>query len=333
MRHKTILALLLLVMLPLRAEAAERSFAGWVAACRDDGYCSASAYSETGPAGGSTAVDLLRIGRHAEQSYWEISLTTAAAMADAGREFVVSVDTVPEIFSGPEEVGAYGAFDSFFLLGDGAQRVMDRMMPGQQLTADYTSTSGDMQQARFSLSGLTAALIWIDEWQTRLGSERVASVPPFGLEPMADGTTTIPAMLRDRIAADPECSLPDEPANPDDIMVSQLDDQHTLYIVPCEALFYNTRHKLYVAAAGTFTSLVFDEWSGRNWLKSDTLPGASFDGNTGILSSTLRGGNGDCGAAARWHWNGANFVMDEYRSKANCRSPVSDWPRLSPPAG
>ena len=65
------------------------------------------------------------------------------------------------------------------------------------------------QQAGFSLSGLTAALLWIDEQQRRVGSERVASAPPHGLVPAGQGqeaTPDIPVALFDQHRADPECA-------------------------------------------------------------------------------------------------------------------------------
>ena len=63
---------------------------------------------------------------------------------------------------------------------------MDRLMPGSALDVSFTDESGAATATTFSLTGLTAALIWIDERQGRLGSERVAEVPPYGLSPAYD---------------------------------------------------------------------------------------------------------------------------------------------------
>src|SRR5688572_18279028 len=83
-------------------------FKDWLAACRADGYCSATAYQNPGPGNGTVADYALRVGRHAEGTYWEISLATIATMARADQPFEVGVDGVFETFQGAGEVAAFG---------------------------------------------------------------------------------------------------------------------------------------------------------------------------------------------------------------------------------
>ena len=76
-----------------------RYFGDWLAACRDDGYCSATAYHNPNPGDGLVADYVLRVGRHAEEIYWEISFSTVRTMGDAAAPFTVSVDAVNESFA------------------------------------------------------------------------------------------------------------------------------------------------------------------------------------------------------------------------------------------
>src|SRR5688572_10367745 len=132
LRLSLLLTVLLALAMPAMAQGSgeqRRYFTDWLAACRADGYCSATAYQNPNPGNGTVADYVMRIGRHAEQTYWEISFSTVASMGDAARPFDVVVDGESETFSGPDEVAAYGSINDFFFTGGGAQAVMDRLAP------------------------------------------------------------------------------------------------------------------------------------------------------------------------------------------------------------
>src|SRR5690606_31885664 len=107
---------------------------------------------------------------------------------------------------------------------------------------DFNDASGVAQTARFELAGLSAALLYIDEAQQRLGSERVASTPPHGLTPAGNeqtATPTVPPVLLDRMAADPECEPMETLANGRDIYAGTLDDSTEIFVLPCWSAAYN----------------------------------------------------------------------------------------------
>src|SRR5882757_66533 len=83
-------------------------FKDWLTACRADGYCSATAYVNPG-ANGAVADYILRVGRQARQTYWELSFTTVATMADGKAPFTASVDGKAESFAAPDAVSAFGS--------------------------------------------------------------------------------------------------------------------------------------------------------------------------------------------------------------------------------
>jgi hypothetical protein len=281
-------------------------FKDWLGACRTDGYCSATAYENPGAAG-TVADYILRIGRHAEQSYWEISLTTVATQADDYSDFVVAVDGEAQGFSLAEQVGAYGSVNEFFFLGEGAQTVLDRLMPGKTISISFKDTSATAQQASFSLGGLTAALLWIDEQQKRVGSERVASVPPYGLVPTSQGqkyTATIPVALLEQHRSDPDCEQLENLPNGRDILTDALDDEHRIYVLPCQAGAYNFSSKIYVEALGEFQPQYFADYSDDlGWTGTSQLVNVAYDADTKQLSTFAKGrGMGDCGTIGSWVW-------------------------------
>lgn len=329
---RTLLVFYAFMMLVLPAMAQQhgeerRYFGDWLAACRPDGYCSATAYQNPNP-GGRVADYVLRVGRHAEGIYWEISFSTVATMGDAGAPFVVGIDGEEESFAGRTEVAAYGSINDFFLLGPKAQAVMDRMMPGSAMTIAFTDETGAPQQAGFSLSGLTAALIWIDERQGRLGSERVAEAPPVGLDRAggADAPLTgeiafldLPAALVELHegrpdACDPFDMLRASPAAYD------LGEGRTLFLVPCTEGAYNYLSSAYVASEWGYELLHFAVYElNGGWVSEDGVWNASFDPATGTLETMMLGrGIGDCGTSARYVWQGTRFVLVRAAAKPDC---------------
>lgn len=154
------------------------SLGDWRIACTADGYCLASA-----PARGAAgqAAGELRIGRHAEGTYWEISLVPEGAFPDGSRPVTADVDGQSIAFQAPASIAPFGRPGDFFLLGKPAQALLDRLVPGKALTFDYTDKAGRPAKLAFGLEGLAQALVIIDTTQHRLGSERVAEAPPYGL--------------------------------------------------------------------------------------------------------------------------------------------------------
>lgn len=330
MRLLLIVLLLLFSALPAAAQHGENRhfFKDWLAACRSDGYCSALAYVNP-HADGTDADYILRVGRHAEQTYWELSVTTVATQGDAAKDFVVGVDGLSQTFAGPEQVGAYDAINDFFLLGDGAQTVMDRLAPGKRLSVSFTDDTGASRSAAFSLAGLSAALLWIDDQQKRVGSERVTSAPPYGLTPVdANGpqTASIPAALLDRLRADPECEPLETLPNGRDFQVGKIDADHTLYVLPCWSGAYNFGSKVFITseAEGIQTQYFSSFYPEKGMIAASYLVNADYDEATKTLSSFSKSrGIGDCGNSGDWVWTDYGFALKTFRYK-ECPDTVSE---------
>lgn len=314
----------LLTSAALAQDPSSRAFKDWTAACDPGIYCSANTVSE--PADGKTIGDyILTIGRHAQQPYWEISFATmGAASADQWADFTVTVDGQSQVFSLSDEVGAYGEGNHFYFLGEGAQAVMDRFAPGTAVTVAFTDTAQQPQEATFSLAGLTAALIWIDEQQGRLGSERVASAAPYGLVPIYAGegaAPNVPLALLDRHRADPDCSPLEELANGRDFQVGDLGEGDKVYLIPCQSGAYNFAVKVYVghgegADAWYDPQFFADFQTDVGWTGTPYIWNGFYDDATKTLTSFAKArGIGDCGSQGQWQWNSYLFVLTEMRAR------------------
>jgi hypothetical protein len=206
---------------------------------------------------------------------------------------------------------------------------MDLMMPGQSLSVGYTDTAATPREVEFPLAGLTAALLWIDDQQGRIGSERVASAAPHGLVPAGQEQAEVPLVpqdVLDRHAADPDCDPFDELANGRDFVVAQLDPENTLYLVPCWSAAYNFGQKAYIKTAYAIETLYFADYSDyTGWTGTPYLVNAYFDPEFKELGSFNKGrGIGDCGSSGTWKWNGHFFRLMEFRARVCGDGPVED---------
>ena len=282
---------------------------------------------------------VLRIGRHAEQSYWEVSLTTVATQADEYSDFVVAINGKTQSFQFAEQIGAYGSVNEFFFLGDGAQLMMDRLTPASSISISFNDQNGVAQQAKFSLKGMTSALSWIDKRQNRVGSERVASTPPYGLAPSSadqQSTPQVPVALLDRHRADQECRPFEDLAIGRDIITDALDDSHNLYILPCEAGAYNGLYKVYVETSGEFAPQYFADFSDTlGWTGASTLFNVEYDPATKQITTFSKGrAMGDCGTKGQWDWQESGFKLVEFRSQGECnwdgQGEIPEFPMIYP---
>ena len=323
---RILLSLLLLAISVVPVTAREQvEFGDWRAACRSDGYCSATAY-ENGGAGERRAADyILRIGRGAGSDHWEISFNPVEARPATGTSFDVTVDDESLTFAGSRQFRAYGTMGDLFLLGEGAQAVLDRLPPGRRIDFAFDDAEGTVWRTSFSLSGLTAALLWIDERQEQLGSRRIAGAPPVGIDPTVPDPIDdeasygdLPPALLAFIAADPECRPFVDLANGADIEVDPVFGPHRkLYILPCWSAAYNFGWKVFVEESGKISLVALPEYSpDTGWTATTHIVNYWYDPATRELHSFNKGrGMGDCGSSGLWRWHKYDFRLIEFTSK------------------
>ena len=311
-----------LIAAPALAQTTQVS-GDWQARCDASGYCVAT----NGPADGAAQ---LRIGRHATEIYWEVSIATIAHVASPDQPFAIEVDGTPQEFTGPGQVGAYGSGTDFFFLGDSIQAVMDRLPSASSLTVRYTGVDGVAHDVDFSLDGLSAALIWIDEQQDRLGSERVAEAPPIGLSPVnAEAATLgqVPAAVMAMRDVDVDCRPIAEISNGEQIEIAELDPGKQLFILPCWDAAYNFGWKAYVEfGEDWYSAVALPELSETgDWSADTNLVNYSYDPTTRELRTFYKArGLGDCGNSGTYGWDEYRFRLIEFRSHQDCGTTLPD---------
>ena len=203
-----------------------------------------------------------------------------------------------------------------------------------------------------SLSGLKAALLFIDAQQKRVGSEtawiKKGDDPPLSVPPAPAlkkvavvNPTPTPlshAELNDlldygtgRMNAS-QCSL--DP-NRREVRVTALTDDKALLIVSCEAGAYNTvdlawlvsRKKPFTARSVRLRLPFTPSGDGSEM----ELMNASFDEKTRELTTLALGrGLGDCGIQTRWRFDGQRFRLVRYAEEPSCDNwnGPDAWPTL-----
>lgn len=296
-------------------------FKDWLAACRSNGYCSATAYDNPGT-DGRVADNVLRIGRHPNGRGWEISFSGVKTLPDSWEDVSFAVDGQSFTLQSPHGFGAYDAVNDFYVTDETiAQPLLDALIAGTQASVSFTGNDGSAQTAPFSLSGLSAALLWIDEQQDMLDAPRTASAQPYGLTPVSPGSSSIlPAELIERHRANPDCEAFEDLPHGSDIITGPLDDEQTLYLLPCTAGAYNFAYIAYRGDEYSFEHLYFTSYSDAfGWSGTPYLVNPGYDAQTRELTEFNKGrGIADCGTSGLWQWQDYGFKLLEYRSKSKC---------------
>ena len=229
------------------------------------------------------------------------------------------------------------------LAGDRTRAAIDALASGRKATLTTGEGSLDV-----SVSGVSAALLWIDERQGRLdtvtalirkGDAPASRVPAAPALPVV---TPAPAVAQTGMKAG--TALPDTVEamgkvqecrgdtgfSPDFQSATQqyrLDADTVLWGVPCFMGAYNTGY-LYVLtdSAGASPRIVSLPTTGE---AMETPINPDFDPATRRLSAFGKGrGIGDCGTVHEWVWTARGFVLARESEMERCMGvPVELWPQ------
>lgn len=306
------------------AQPAEQGvFADWTASCDAAAFCRAM-----------TGTDMrVVVQRHQYGDHWEILLETGYASDTVSTTVPVRIDDRILDFSGHGEISPYGRSGDFYFLSEKARDLLSAMIEGYSLrlsSVDGIEASGS---AEFSLAGLSASLLWIDERQNRVGRLRVAGEPPYGLLPFGHGiddSIAVPHELVRHHRADEDCSPFEDLASGRDSIVASLGNERSIAVLPCWDGAYDFGSSVYVLEDQGYRQIFFAEYSDADsWFVSKHLVNVHLDPEAGTLSSFSRGrGLGDCGSAGSWRWMGSEFRLETYRYKEDCDGTVEpgDFP-------
>lgn len=296
-----------------------REFRVWNARCEADLSCRA----ETRPVGGARADYRFRLTRQRDEATWNIVLSTVVARPGFPYEVYATIDGGSFAFDREDTIGAYGQASDLYLLGAEAQRLMEALGPGNEIWFEFLESSGDMHDPRFSLSGLSAALLWIDEKQGRVGSQRQAGNPPKGLTPVdnsGDDQVTLPPDLIEFHRAQKDCDALEH--NPYRTLSRSIDlgDGNMLYLVPCEGGAYNATFAAYRRNALGYFRASFATYSDEtSWTVSGHLYNPEWNDEARTLTSFFKGrGIADCGSLTIWQLRDGYLRLEKLHHKQEC---------------
>jgi hypothetical protein len=197
--------------------------------------------------------------------------------------------------------------------------------------------AGGKTLARVSLAGASAALLYMDDQQKRIGTVTALARPG----PAAAATVPSPPALPEVRAAPVSKARPiilsaarvkalrkergceiDEVGGPDEMEIHALDARRSLVLLACGSGAYNVSYLPLIAEASGGSVRIepapFDSMTA-GW--DGMLVNADWD--DGEISSYAKGrGIGDCGVAQRYAWDGGRFRLVEQSEMGECRGSV-----------
>jgi hypothetical protein len=186
-----------------------------------------------------------------------------------------------------------------------------------------------------SLKGASAALLYMDEQQRRIGTPTAlvrrgdgpsaAALPPLPVVaappvsragPLALSSAWIRALRKKH-----GCTL-DEVGGPEEAEASTLTASETLLLLACGSGAYNVSFVPFVVRRGGRAEIApFDHRPG--WWAEEGKPilvNASWDKERGLLTSFSKGrGLGDCGTDSEYAWDGRAFRLVRQAEMDECR--------------
>ncbi len=221
------------------------------------------------------------------------------------------------------------------------------------------------EEPKIPAAGASAAMLWIDERQGRLGTvdalirrgdRPAASAPAAPALPRVEaavaidqgrlgagnnplyGEEKVGLALPAAVAALPDVEVcrqdtPDDNIVQEAVMAARLGPRTELWGVPCSIGAYNASYVLYVTGpeGANPRRAELQHWRGPlndADVGGDWLTNPVYDPETRVLSHFPRArGIGDCGMIQSWTWTGRTFALKEEKSMSDCWGMASDrWP-------
>jgi hypothetical protein len=202
--------------------------------------------------------------------------------------------------------------------------------------------AGGKSLGAISLAGATAALLYMDDRQQRVGTVTALArpgpkpasavpppppppeidAPPASAKPARKMPLTVAAALRKKAcdSGDPDTGWTAE--------TYRLDATHTLALIPdhCDSGAYNAASLLYVAAdGGGWQPVVFDTDRAKDDQDAPLEYNVDWNPKAGLLEMFMKGrGLGDCGTRRSYAWDGARFRLTFQAQMDECRGSI-DW--------
>lgn len=321
-----------MILLALAAAAATpgqlHTYKDWIVGCDNLRTCQANALASDGGDGDTLMLVISRVGAPAAPATLDVPLPDKTA---PGTHFELAIDgTVVATFAAQSDYSATVPL---------TRPLLTALVNGQQIALRKVGTASGTEA---SLSGLAAALLYIDDQQKRTGTVSAlkatgarpdGSVPPPPSEPQVDTparSAKPPRTISIRQAnalIGPEnatCDYPDRTVTPE---AHRLDATHSVVLInhPCGNGAYNYFSSVYVLdESGQPRPAQFDVAPDMSQEREHpVLTNGGWDAKTHTLGSYEKGrGLGDCGTTESYTWDGARFRLIEATTMGECRGSI-----------
>jgi Protein of unknown function (DUF1176) len=333
---------------PAMIAPATRTFRDWQAVCDNGNACVAWAGSDTG---------WIRVALDAGPQAVPTISAGSWALGEVGEDpkaLALRIDDRPfAVRSGPRDAANAAAGES-----------RARAIVAALAAARSVEITSGAESESLPAAGASAAFLWIDERQGRLGTttalirrgdQPASAVPaapalprirpapaidqgPFrgGEDPQGDDVepTVKPPASIEALAEVRQCRADTNEFLRTAILAVKLGPDAELWGIPCDSGAYNATYRLYVSRAGgvaprpavlpTAEPLTEGDLGGAG----TWLVNPNYDVRTQTLTVFPRGrGLGDCGTITQWVWTGAAFALSEQRTMGECSGMNPDyWP-------
>lgn len=320
-------------------DGAYKDFKSWQVSCSQTRSCTMRQFLSDNPV---SSFELQRSGKPESPVTLVISPNDNAVTENAGEaQVTITVDGAePLVMKGASVVAdasAYAFKISGDLIGNG---LIDSLKNGT--IATITLTRGDKRaKGELPLAGAAASLLFIDEYQDRIGHVDAMTAkgdkapnPPL---PVTDLKTIaeLPEAIRIHFAEGADCADTDPSMFDGNALSHALDEDTTIYVTPCGMSgAYNMPYVAFVDSFDMITPLPFPGMV-------DGAPSASlqafnlaYDWEKKQFSSFFKGrGVGDCGTYSQWRISegsmGPQLVLVEETFR-DCPEQFSETDEIDP---
>lgn len=324
-----------------------KDFKAWSAVCDNLKTCAAFGYTDDG----ADVTGFVRLERPAGPAgAAKITLRADLPDGDDGKaplSWRIAVDgkVPPGLDAVPapaSDGGGNGGERRAVLTPAQTQALIAAIRNGSILTIE-----GDKAPIAISLSGSSAALLWIDDRQGRVGTvtalaakgaRPATAVPPAPPTPVVRAAPPasqagLPKRLPAAIRLSPHMKDCDAPSTLQfDPIVARLAPGQVLWGAPCSAGAYNELVVLFIAdeQGHGAREIIPPDAQPSTGEADDELMNVGYDPKTRTLSAFAKArGIGDCGAITNWVWDGKAFVLQDETIMPDCHGVgPDDWPSL-----
>ncbi|MDQ0327487.1 hypothetical protein J2R99_003356 [Rhodopseudomonas julia] len=273
---------------------------------------------------------------------WYIRFDFSDPLPDPDRPLTLLIDGSKTVLQAQSGWSFTGEAGRSFVRGNDRVRaaLMSSLQDGTQLIVEYIDVTGEPRRQLFSLSGLSASLLWAEEQMGIVGEKRLAATPEqdavdaeaaTDIETLSIEASAVPAIVLERHQQSSACeALDSELMREIPPLISRVSDTAIVYAIPCVAAAYNVTYRLYLRETGEIgglQTLYFPQWSkAYGWSGTDLLFNVALEGDH--LSATALGrGVGDCGTQADFTFLDYAFRLNRYAAEEECRGRLpADWP-------